>query len=186
MSPLPPLGFFAHGAAITGDYQAIMTATVDSGGTPSITFNSIPSTFKHLQVRVLHRSTQAAGGTDINMRFNSDSASNYAYHALQGNGSSAVAFGGTSQTYIRNQSGVDGSDAANVFMVSVYDILDYANTNKYKTVRTLTGYDNNGGGFIRLLSGLWQSNSAITTIELYPPSTTFTVNSSFALYGIKG
>lgn len=167
-----------------GAYDALATVTLGSTAA-TIDFTGIPSGYKHLQIRTLTRATQAAGGTDVNMRFNSDSGSNYAYHALQGNGSSAVSFGGTSQTYVRNQSGVDGSDLANVFQASIYDILDYANTSKYKTVRALTGYDINGGGFVRLLSGLWQNTSAITNIQLYTPGTTFTANTQIALYGIK-
>lgn len=173
-----------HLWAPNGAMDALATVTLSTTAS-SVTFAGIPQGYKHLQIRAITRATQAAGGTDINMRFNSDSGSNYAYHALQGNGSSAVAFNGTSQTYVRNQTGVDGSDPANVFQASIYDILEYSSASKYKTVKILTGYDNNGGGFIRLLSGLWQNNNAINSIEIYPPSTTFTANTQFALYGVK-
>jgi hypothetical protein len=33
-----------------------------------------------------------------------------------------------------------------VWVVLYLDILDYANTNKYKTVRSLSGLDTNGAG----------------------------------------
>ena len=81
---------------------------------------------------------------------------------------------------------------SNVFAVSVIDILDYANTNKFKTVRALTGDDNNNStnyGYISLSSSLWRSTSAITSLTFDQESSSSTTNfvqySSFALYGIK-
>jgi hypothetical protein len=65
--------------------------------------------------------------------------------------------------------------------------LDYANTNKYKTTRSIGGNDNNGSGFVSLISGLWLSTSAISNIEIIPLNgTLWTQYSHFALYGIKG
>jgi len=78
--------------------------------------------------------------------------------------------------------------SANCFGVVVIDILDYANTNKYKTTRALAGLDiNAAGGFIALRSGNWRNTNAITTITLKPESSRiFAQYSQFALYGIKG
>jgi hypothetical protein len=64
------------------------------------------------------------------------------------------------------------------------DILDYANTNKFKTTRTLEGYDANGSGNVSLTSGLWQSTSAINSITITAVGT-FNQYSQFALYGVK-
>jgi hypothetical protein len=67
------------------------------------------------------------------------------------------------------------------------DILDYTSTNKNKTVRSLGGFDRNGGGIITLSSSLWfKTPEAITSIRLKPQSSSWTQYSSFALYGIKG
>jgi len=72
-------------------------------------------------------------------------------------------------------------------MRSVIDILDYANANKYKTIRSLSGTDyNNSNGRLFYSSGNWRSTSAVTTITLTNDSgTNFTQYSSFALYGVK-
>ena len=176
-----------HGVGVppvTNSYESIATYTVTStDGT--ISFTGIPSTYKHLQVRGISRMSAAAGGSDMLIRFNNDTGSNYSYHLLQGNGSSAVAAAGSSQTYIRNQSTVDGS-YSNIFQGNVFDVLDYADTNKNKTLRGLTGFDANGDGFMRLLSGAWYSTSAVNRIDLVASGTTFAQYSSFALYGIKG
>jgi hypothetical protein len=64
--------------------------------------------------------------------------------------------------------------------------LDYTNTNKNKTARSLWGYDANGSGYVGLYSGLWRNTSAINRIDYVPASGTFPQYSSFALYGIKG
>ena len=76
---------------------------------------------------------------------------------------------------------------ANAFAVCVIDILDYANGNKYKTIRTIGGYDINGGGQEGLFSNLWKNTNAITDITIkVVGGSNFAQYSSFALYGIKG
>lgn len=184
MTPLPALGVFSFPGAAAGDFQSIQTISVGTA-TSTVSFTSIPSTYKHLQIRAIHRCTQAAGGSDVLIRFNGDTSSSYSYHALQINGASAASFGGSSQTYIRNQSTVDGS-YSNVFQSNVIDVLDYASTSKNKTLRAFTGFDANGDGFFRELSGAWYSTSAITQIDFTASGTTFSQYSHFALYGIKG
>ena len=169
------------GVTSTNSYESIATVTVGAGGQSTITFSSIPSTYQHLQIRYFSQST--SGESIPLLRFNSDTGSNYAWHQLYGDGSSAGSSGGTSSTsiYANNY-----PSNANIFGASVLDILDYANTSKYKTTRVLGGYDTNGGGQALLRSGLWMSTSAISTITFSPSSGNFSQYSSFALYGIKG
>jgi hypothetical protein len=173
---------------VTNSYESIATVTVGSGGQSSIDFNSIPSTFKHLQIRAIGRLTVAsAGGSNMGVRFNSDTGSNYTYHILSGDGATASAGGGgnTNQIFFADLIIRDAS-TANVYSGFVIDTLDYADTNKFKTVRGLAGWDANGSGKIALSSGVWRSTSAITSITLVPESNNFKEYSSFALYGIKG
>jgi hypothetical protein len=76
---------------------------------------------------------------------------------------------------------------SNLFAGYVIDILDYANTNKNKTIRSLAGSDANGSGTIWFGSIAWLSTSAITSLSFNIESgSNFTQYSSFALYGIKG
>jgi hypothetical protein len=70
------------------------------------------------------------------------------------------------------------------------DILDYANTNKFKTIRGLSGWNNNdtvdGNGSVRFISGLWRNTAAITSLKIVPEAAVnFKQYSSFALYGVK-
>jgi hypothetical protein len=77
--------------------------------------------------------------------------------------------------------------SATDFYAGVFDILDYANTNKNKTVRVLGGVDFNGSGVVFLSSGLYDTTSAVSSFTIQTPSSrTFPEHSSFALYGIKG
>lgn len=175
-------------AASTTSYESIATVTVGAGGSSSISFSSIPSTYKHLQLRGIARSNRAASGSYIKIQANSDTANNYANHGLFGGGASAGAYAVTTTDHAGEAYITAASDTASAFGASVWDILDYANTSKYKTVRALTGADVNGtNGQVRFASGVWMSTSAITTLTLTDGNgANFVQYSQFALYGIKG
>lgn len=172
-------------------FESIATVTVGAGGSSSVTISSIPSTYTHLQLRVFAQTNRVTYGRDyVFLRFNGDTGTNYAWHQMTGDGSTTVSSGNASQ----NQGifAEIGTSTGGAFGVGITDILDYANTSKYKTARTLGGGDHSGtiggfGGTVTPTSSLWQSTSAISSLTLYPSSgTAFTQYSSFALYGIKG
>jgi len=179
-------GQFALAAGGAISFDSIATYTIGSGGVASITFSSIPATYTHLQIRAICKDTTAASNvSSIYGRFNSDTGSNYARHYLNGSGSAAGAGGGGSQTSMFFGTGLE-ANFTSIFAANVIDILDYANTNKYKTTRSLSGADTNGGGFVQFMSGLWMNTAAITSITILPNQNNFAQYSSFALYGIKG
>ena len=165
-------------------YESI--ATVTPSGT-TVTFSSIPQTYKHLQVRILSRTTRSDASVDgIYLRMNGDTAANYSSHLFQGNGSAAAASASTGAALIVGAyNGADAQTAANIFSTSVWDILDYTDTNKYKTTRNLFAYDANGSGTVTFGSGNWRNTNAITSLTFLAEGT-FVANSHFALYGIKG
>lgn len=166
-------------------YESIATAT-GTGSSAVITFSSIPSTFKHLQIRYIGRTTNSATERNYYIRLNSDSGSNYAYHRLYGTGSTVGAEGYATQTEAYCSSSMPGAlVASNIIGVGITDLLDYASTSKNKTLRTIHGYDSNGTGNINISSGVWLSTSAVDTITLTLGSGNWTTESDFALYGIK-
>jgi hypothetical protein len=77
------------------------------------------------------------------------------------------------------------NNTANTFGAMVMDILDYQNTNKYKTVRTLGGFDADSVGRILFDSSLWQSTSAVTSVTIFMAADNLDQYSQFALYGIR-
>lgn len=180
-------GYRIFAAGEINSYESIATVTVGAGGSSSISFTSIPSTFKHLQVRGIARTTRASDQDALVMQLNSDTGSNYSRHQLNGDGTSATADAGTSTTGMQINRFAASTATANTFGTMVSDVLDYTNTNKYTTVRTLGGYDNNGSGLITLNSGSWRNTAAVTTITLTSLNgANFAQYSQFALYGIKG
>ena len=165
-----------------GGMIPLATVAVGAGGAANVEFTSIPGYYEHLQVRFITRFGSVAV---FKITANSDTGSNYSWHEIQGNGSSVTANAGSSSTFMYAAYSNGFSATANIFGTGVMDILDYNNTNKYKTFRMLSGYDANGSGGLQLNSGLWQSSSAITSIKIEPNTSTFQQYSTFSLYGIK-
>lgn len=171
-----------NSAYIPGDFVSIATTTLGSNNS-SVTLSSIPSTYTHLQLRVFTGSTTAA--STIRMQFNSDTAANYSSHYIIGNGTVAESAAQSSASWILAQDYTGGGLTTSP-AVLIIDILDYKDTNKYKTTRQLVGYDANGSGILGLGSGNWRSTSAITSITLSQATASLLSGSSFALYGIAG
>jgi len=177
---------FTFAVAGDGDFESIATVTVGSGGAASISFTSIPGTYQHLQVRgILRHSSTGASGGYAGFRFNSDTGSNYGYHALWGDGSSIYSDGLQSQTTLIVNRCTTATQTASNFGAYVVDILDYASTSKNTTTRALAGYDNNGSGLLYVKSGLWLNTSAITSITVSPNAGSWVQHSTLALYGVK-
>jgi len=181
---IPVLHGVWSAGGVAGDYEHIETITVGAGGAASVTFSSIAGTYKHLQVRYVARANAAVLGTLI--RLNGNTGSNYAFHELYGNGTSALSSASTSQTF--GLSYIAPSSApASTFGAGIIDILDYTSTSKNKTVRSLAGYDGNGAGTVGLVSSLFFATpAAVTQIDLIAQSSNqFVQHSTFALYGVK-
>lgn len=193
MSPI--LGIYASSISPSlnaTSYESISTVTVGSGGQSTITFSSIPSTYKHLQLRCSIQQVRSTYGiSDGWIQFNSDTSTNYSWHELYGDGSTAsAAQTGVSASFAEVSDGMWGTNTGGTFGISIIDILDYANTSKYKTVRALSGVDINGtlagyGGRVGMMSSNWRSTSAISSITFTGGQGNFTQYSKFALYGIK-
>jgi hypothetical protein len=181
---MPILGILASSRPafeLVGSYDSLATVTL-SASTASVTFAGIPTGYKHLQIRYLCNTTRVGGASGSGtIQFNGDTAAgSYSNHALYGQGSSAAAYGAAN-----TNNGLWYYGDTTTFVAGIVDILDYASTNKNKTMRSLTGFDQNGAGQIGLVSLDWRNTSAITSISLTPTGYSFNTNSSFALYGIK-
>jgi hypothetical protein len=182
----PLIGIIASSggaAAAANSYESIATVTVGSGGAVDVTFSSIAATYTHLQIRGI---TRAATAGTMWARFNGVTTSSYSWHYVEGDGANPNVGAGVSDTRMFMGRINTASDTANAFSASVLDILDYANTNKTKVIRSLDGNDTNGGGNVGLYSGMYNSTNAITSVTLAPQSGNWNQYTSFALYGIKG
>ena len=163
-------------------YESIATVTVGVGGTTSVDFTNIPQTYAHLQIRAIHQEPSDT----VALTVNSQTGNAYTVHYLLGDGGSALGgyYASPSMIYFGTNYGSSGNN----FGASIVDILDYANTSKLTTVRSLTGADNNSiYGKVGLYSGEYYYTNAITSINIKGRTGgTIAQYSQFALYGIKG
>ena len=179
-------------SGLAGDKYNVMTAgnnyyeplasTLLTTTSTGVTFSNIPQTYTHLQIRT---NVVGTAGNDLLSRINGDTAANYSLHYLYVNGTGTGAGGGgANTTYIAQ--GNNFLQGTTIPAVAIIDILDYANTNKYKVTRAWAGGESNGTGWLQLGSGAWRSTAAITSILLYPGGGTFAANTRLSLYGLKG
>jgi hypothetical protein len=182
---MPILGIIASsisGNLDAGDFESIATTTLTTN-TATITFSSIPQTYAHLQIRAIARTARASAIDSYAININGNS--NTIFHELRGLGSNPVL---SSSGNVANGIIPGANATASVFGAIVTDILDYANTNKNKTIRSLVGFDNNGSsGEIDFTSSFYNSTTAITSLTINTgTSNSYVQYSQFALYGIKG
>jgi hypothetical protein len=178
------------GNPVLGDYESIQTVTVGSGGATDITFTSIPSSYQHLQIRGFARTSRATFGVDaLRFQLNGDTAGNYSWHHLRGDGATTESSALANSSYMESQR-ILGTTTGSGFGGLIIDLLDYKDTNKYTTARVFGGVDTNGtvggiGGAVMITSGSWRNTAAVTSIKLYGDAANFAQHSHFALYGIR-
>ena len=173
----------AGAPASTNSFESIQTL---AGSGSSITFSSIPSTYKHLQLRIF--SQQITSDQNYRISFNgAPGGTSYAIHNLTGSGSNPATAGAAPSYSAYDTMYIPSNASSTTYpIIGIYDILDYTNTNKYKTARGFWGGDYNGSGVVQFESCLWMSTSAISSIQIKPYSTNFLSGFTASLYGIKG
>jgi len=181
---LLPLGLLSQGGSSAPVAFELISTQVLGSNAASVTFSSIPATYRHLQLRIVGKNS--GNDTGINMTFNGVSTG-YAWHNLYGNGGSALIENGSpSVGFIKLRNSMSESATANAFAVSITDIVDYSSSNKFKTSRTFSGARDTSTG-VNMSSGLSTSLTAISSLTLTPEAATnFVTNSRFSLYGVKG
>lgn len=169
--------------------EPIASALVGAGGAVAIQFNDIPQTYKHLHIRGFAASPYTVTDyDDFSFQFNGDTGNNYAWHRLRGNNSNA-ATGGTASTFrgVANYLALE-STYTGAFGVTVMDVLDYANPNKYTTTRAIGGaeFNSTGTSGVGITSSVWMDMTPVMSIKLYANQGNLRQYSRISLYGIKG
>lgn len=147
----------------------IPLATQNLTSAASVTFSSIPATYRDIII-VVRGSITSAG--DVWMRFNGDSGSNYTFVQMAGNGSSASSSSG-SQTFGQISNTGSGEIAA------IASVMDYSATDKHKTILS-----RNTGDIVRAWAVRWANTAAINQIQVSAASSFSTA--TISLYGIAG
>lgn len=174
------------------DYESIATVTA-TGSETTLTFTSIPQTYKHLQIRGLGRYAGNAFNFTIGLRirFNGDTSNNYSWHRFTGDGASTSAVGYTATNGYWASSAAGGGVASNIYGAAIADILDYSSTTKLTTMLYYAGTEANAGStsFETSIGGsAWYSSNAVTSVSIgfTDAGGTAAAGSTFALYGIRG
>jgi hypothetical protein len=183
---LIPLGILASAGGvppIVSDYELISTTVLGSSAA-NVTFNvsSFASTYKHLQIRAVAKTNRDGPGELLHYSINGASPGNHDSHHLWANGSSVTS---DARLDIGTFARVNDK-TANLYAGIVSDFLDAYSTTKNKTVRTLYGFTGSNTPEVGMSSVLYNSTTAISSIQIYCDLTTFLAGSRFSIYGIKG
>lgn len=166
-------------AAKTGTYTLIASNTLGSTAS-SVTFSSIPATYTDL---VLVCNIIATASTSANMQFNADTATNYSYTVLDGDGTTASSNKQTSVTGIQLSGWSSNLGSSTNPSPVIANILDYANATTYKSAIVRSTAYGSSGSCLDAFIGLWRSTAAINSIKINASS--FATGSTFKLYGIE-
>jgi hypothetical protein len=181
--------FDSAGPSPTGSYDLLATEILTSA-TSSVTFSSLgdyATDYQHLQIRAVVNSDRSGQALDsLGMTFNGDTGSNYAFHQIDGTGSSVRSDAGTSTTNIYAANLPGGTQTSTIFAGAVIDILDPFETTKNTTVRALGGLAGSTSR-VQLCSGLYNSTNAVTQFTFNSRNgANLLTGSRFSLYGIRG
>jgi hypothetical protein len=165
-------------------FTKIASVTVGSGGSASIDFTSIPSTYTDLCIKISARSTRTAyAQDDLYYKYNGSSTS---LSGLQIRASGSAVISTTGWTTYGYGGQIDSNSAtSNTFSnVEIY-IPNYAGSN-YKS-SSVDGVEENNAteAYANLLANLWSNTAAITSIALTAAAGNFVQYSTATLYGIK-
>jgi hypothetical protein len=184
MSPIP-LGILAASGGVSAAYELIQTQVLSSTAS-SVTFASIPQTYKHLQLRASVRTTRLWTEDELKMTFNGVTTNSYSFKYTFGTGSSATSSGSLNQPNVfLGQVPAANTSPSDNFAPVVLDVLDYSSTVKNTTGRSFASI---AASIYRIWLGsqLFMNTAAINSIELFPSGGQLQTGSRFSLYGIKG
>jgi hypothetical protein len=181
-----PLGILAAAGFVapSGGSYDLLSTTILTSNQASVTFASLAAyaaDYQHLQIRAVFKQGDTGFGGGF-IQFNGDASSNYSWHFLRGNGSSATSGGALNATRIETL--LVRNNVSEIFMPAIYDILEPFATSKYTTLRGLLGAPNTAGTFLELMSGSWRNTASLTSITFTAPETLLT-GSRFSLYGLR-
>jgi len=155
----------------TGTYQPLATVTLGSSAS-SVTFSSIPSTYKDLILTIVGTSSEI---TSIRIRPNGDTGANFSHVVMRGNGSATDSYSSSNSTAFL-QAALTTVQANNIVQ-----IMDYSATDKHKTALVRQNLSS-----LQVIAGAerWANTSAITSLVISTVSGTFSTACVFNLYGI--
>lgn len=167
---------------------SLIAENILASAASSVTFSSIPATFRSLELRMTARSNVAAAFASTFLRFNGDTGANYDHQQLFGQGGTAGAsevFLGTSISIGEVAAATAPSGQSGIMIVQ---IPFYRNTAFWKSLSSqhmLSLGNASTNMYSKLWAGRWRSTSAVTSVTIGCASGSFITDSSFSLYGLR-
>jgi len=178
----------ATGQDYPGEF--LIASQVLASPAASVTFSSIPSTYNHLRLVAVGRSSDAVEADVVYLQFNADTAAHYDTALFYPSSNTSASFEveyGIDQIWASDFPGT--SATANLPGMCIMDIPAYAGTTFEKFVQMAAGYMDAVAGSsptnVWAAFGVWRSTAAINAIKLFLASgDNFVTGSSFYLYGV--
>jgi hypothetical protein len=164
-------------------YMEIIGSTYLTAAVSSVSFSSIPSTYKDLYLRWAVKNT---GNSDTHISFNgTTSGSNHESVSLFT--TSSIQSDADSQSYVLIHSTyVTSNDSNQSHAPGHMTIYQYANTSYHKNASSHGGYRQSTHPYVRTNTICFASTSAINRIDFKPGGAgDIAIGSHFVLYGIK-
>lgn len=175
------------------NFILISSQEVGSGGAASITFSSIPSIYKHLEIRYVAKSTTVTTDVGVSWRIrpnDNTTAGDYltagTYGQRGGADDNSVLATPSNAGLLpwwninTSKTGFDsyvGSGTVTIF--------DYASPAKHKTIIMQGGFHWDTNSQMSNQIVLWESADAITSLKVLPDTGDWAQYTKFSLYGVK-
>lgn len=165
--------------------RQLISSQVLGTAAATVTFSSIPSTYKDLILRLSVRNDRAVTDGTLRLTINGLSTSIYSWTYLQGNGSAASSARSSATTSLSDIP-LEGSSATSNTFSSVEIYIPSYTASQNKPVGIFGASETNATAIeIKANAGLIASTAAVSSIELSNTSTfQFVTGSSFYLYGL--
>lgn len=173
-------------AAIPGSMALLSTTTLSVAGTFDV--SGISQAYNDLVLVLIARSNQVAISDNAYLRFNNDSAANYAWQNYQASGGTGSPFQieGNSTTFIELGGVPAANAAASWFSMHEIAINGYASTTWMKITRAKSNFARSittGDRNMRDYEGVWANTAAINRIQVNLGSGLYLTGSQLRIYG---
>ena len=160
---------------------------IAGGAVASVTFSSIPGTYRNVYLKLQVRGDTAATSTGLYVQFNADTAANYDFIVVTVQGTPTLGqSSGIADVRIQIGDAAAANAPSNVFTSGRVDVPNYAGTTAHKATLAQAGLKQSAAAasiYVETGSGWWRSTAAITSIKVFPGAGNFIAGSSFFLYG---
>ena len=178
-------GAGANPAWATGGTFLISEQT--PSGTGTVTFSSIPATYRDLMVIIRGRGTTAATSVAALLTFNNDTGANYDKERLTASGGTTVSAAGTAASTSIDLGGIAAANStADVADAIRVEVFDYRGTTFQKAVHTHNSAKTGTAATnftANVQSGWWRSTAAINRVDIVLNAGNFVSGSVVSLYG---